>query len=151
MTPNWTGWKVPMGKYRGVCTMGSSLIRRAGSRRRASPSRYRLITSEGLFDIGQHWLSLRARSVLARRSVDRTADHYRKKVAEYEREAESATDETMRAYLCMMRDQWLIVAEAFESTDKNESTTEETLSNLVHSRAAFQSRNCRRRHQASNR
>jgi hypothetical protein len=31
----------------------------------------------------------------------------------------------MRAYLCMMRDQWLIVAEAFESTDKNESTTEE--------------------------
>ena len=50
---------------------------------------------------------------------------YRKKAAEYERQAESATDETMRAYLCMMRDQWLIVAEAFESTDKNESTTEE--------------------------
>jgi hypothetical protein len=114
-----------MGKYRGVCTMGSSLIRRASSRRRPSPSRYRLITSEGLFDIGQHWLSLRARSVLARRSVDRTADHYRKKVAEYEREAESATDETMRAYLCMMGDQWRIVAEAFKSTDKNESTTEE--------------------------
>ena len=56
--------------------------------------------------------------------MDRIADHYRKKVAEYEREAESATDETMRAYLCMMRDQWQIVAEAFESTDKNESTTE---------------------------
>ena len=130
--------------------MGSSLIR-AGSRRRPSACRYRLITPEGLFDIGQHWLSLRARSVLARRPVDRTADHYRKKVAEYERQAESATDETMRAYLCMMRDQWLIVAEAFESTDKNESTTEETLSNLVHGRAAFQSRNCRRRHQASNR
>jgi hypothetical protein len=31
----------------------------------------------------------------------------------------------MRAYLCMMRDQWRIVAEAFKSTDKNESTTEE--------------------------
>jgi hypothetical protein len=29
----------------------------------------------------------------------------------------------MRAYFCMMRDQWLIVAKAFESTDKNESTT----------------------------
>jgi hypothetical protein len=57
----------------------------------------------------------------------------------------------MRAYLWMMRDQWLIVAEAFEFPDKNESTTEETLSNLVHSRAAFKSRNCRRRHQASNR
>ena len=111
-----------MGKCRGVCTMGSSLIR-AGSRRRPSACRYRLITPEGLFDIGQHWLSLRARSVLARRPGDRTADHYRKKVAEYEREAESATDETMRAYLCMMRDQWLIVAKAFESTDKNESTT----------------------------
>jgi uncharacterized protein (DUF2461 family) len=81
--------------------MGSSLIHRAGSRRRPSPCRYRLITPEGSFDIGQHWLSLRARSVLARRSVDRTADHYRKKVAEYEREAESAIDETMRAYLCM--------------------------------------------------
>jgi hypothetical protein len=105
--------------------MGSSLIHRAGSRCRPSPSRYRLITSEGLFDIGQHWLSLRARSVLARRPVDRTADNYRKKAAEYERKAESAIDETTRAYLCMMRDQWLIVAEAFESTDKNESTTEE--------------------------
>ena len=55
----------------------------------------------------------------------RTADHSRKKAAEYERQAESATDETMRAYLCMMRDQWRIVAEAFESTDKNESTVEE--------------------------
>jgi hypothetical protein len=50
--------------------------------------------------------------------VDRTAGHYRKKAAEYARKAESATDETMRVYLCMMRDQWLIVAEAFESTDK---------------------------------
>jgi hypothetical protein len=78
--------------------------------------------------------------------VDRTADHYRKKVAEYEREGESATDETMRAYFCMMRDQWLIVEEAFGSTDKNESTTEEHLSNPVHSRAAFQSRNGRRCH-----
>jgi hypothetical protein len=57
--------------------------------------------------------------------VDRTAGHYRKKAAEYEHQAESATDETMRAYLCMMRDQWLIVAKAFESTAKNESTTEE--------------------------
>jgi hypothetical protein len=55
--------------------------------------------------------------------VDRTADNYRKKAAEYARQAESATDETMRAYLCKMRDQWLIVAKAFESTDKNESTT----------------------------
>jgi hypothetical protein len=58
--------------------------------------------------------------------VDRTADHYRKKAAEYEREAEKATDATMRAFLRMMRDQWLIVAEAFESTDKNESTTEQS-------------------------
>jgi hypothetical protein len=67
--------------------------------------------------------------------VGRTADNYRKKAAAYARQAESATDETMRAYLCMMRDQWLIVTEAFESTDKNESTTEEHLSNPVHSRA----------------
>jgi hypothetical protein len=50
--------------------------------------------------------------------VDRTAGHYRKKAAAYAREAESATDETMRAYLCMMRDQWLIVAKAFESTEE---------------------------------
>jgi hypothetical protein len=57
--------------------------------------------------------------------LDRNADYCRRKAAECEREAGSATDETMRAYLCMMRDQWLIVAEAFESTDKNESTTEE--------------------------
>ena len=57
--------------------------------------------------------------------MDRTAGHYRKKAAEYEHQAESATDETMRAYLCMMGDQWRIVAEAFKSTDKNESTTEE--------------------------
>jgi hypothetical protein len=69
--------------------------------------------------------------------VGRTADNYRKKAAAYARQAESATDETMRAYLCMMRDQWLIVTEAFESTDKNESTTEEHLSNPVHSRATF--------------
>ena len=55
--------------------------------------------------------------------MDRTADHSRKKAAEYERQAESAIDETLRAYLCMMRDQWLIVAKAFEPTDKNESTT----------------------------
>ena len=55
--------------------------------------------------------------------MDRTAGHYRKKAAAYAREAESATDETMRAYLCMMRDQWLVVAKAFESTYKNESTT----------------------------
>ena len=105
--------------------MKSVLLCAAGSRHRPSPYGYRLTSPVGLFDIGQRWLSLRARSVLARRPVDRTADHYRKKVAEYERQAESATDETMRAYLCMMRDQWLIVAEAFESTDKNESTTEE--------------------------
>jgi hypothetical protein len=55
--------------------------------------------------------------------VDRTADHYRKKAAEYAREADSATDETMRAFYNMMRDQWLIVAKVFEPTDKNESTT----------------------------
>src|SRR4051812_14749175 len=82
---------------------------------RPSPYRYRLTTPVGLLDIGPRWLSLRARSVLARRPVDRTADHYRKKAAEYARQAGSATDETMRAYLCMMRDQWLIVAKAFES------------------------------------
>jgi hypothetical protein len=51
--------------------------------------------------------------------VHRTADHYRKKAAEYEREAEEATDESMRAFFSMMRDQWLIVAEAFESTEKD--------------------------------
>jgi len=125
----------------------SVLLCAAGRRHRPSPYRYRLTTPVGLLGIGQHWPSLCARSVLARRPVDRTADHSRKKAAEYERQAESATDETMRAYLCMMRDQWLIVAKAFESTDKNESTTEEHLSNPVHSRAAFQSRNCRRCHQ----
>jgi hypothetical protein len=103
----------------------SVLLCAAGSRHRPSPYGYRLTSPVGLFDIGQRWLSLPARSVLARRPVARTADHSRKKAAEYERQAESATDETMRAYLCMMRDQWRIVAEAFESTDKNESTVEE--------------------------
>ena len=127
--------------------MKSVLLCAAGRRHRPSPYRHRLTTPVGLLGIGQHWLSLRARSVLVRRPVDRTAGHYRKKAAAYAREAESATDETMRAYLCMMRDQWLIVAKAFEPTDKNESTTEEHLSNPVHSRAAFQSRNCRRCHQ----
>ena len=96
--------------------MGSTVVRRAGSRRRSSPYRYRLTTPAGLIDIGQDWLSLRARSLLARRPVDRTADHYRKKAAEYEREALKATDATRRTFLYMMRDQWLIVAEAFEST-----------------------------------
>jgi hypothetical protein len=35
-------------------------------------------------------------------------------------EPEEATDETIRAFLYMIRDQTLIVAKAFESTDKNE-------------------------------
>jgi hypothetical protein len=104
-------------------TVKSASLCAAGRRHRPTPYRYRLTTPVGLLDIGRHWLSLRARSVLARRPADRTADRYRKKAAAYAREAESATDETMRAYFCMMRDQWLIVAKAFESTDKNESTT----------------------------
>jgi hypothetical protein len=101
----------------------SVLLCAAGRRHRPSPYRYRLTTPVALLGIGQHWPSLRDRSVLARRPVDRTADHYRKKAAEYARQADSATDETMRAFYNMMRDQWLIVAKAFEPTDKNESTT----------------------------
>jgi hypothetical protein len=48
-----------------------------------------------------------------------------RKAAAYERGAKEATNEAVRAFLYMTRDQWLIVAKAFESTDKNESTTEE--------------------------
>jgi hypothetical protein len=57
--------------------------------------------------------------------VDRNADYCRRKATEYERSAEGHTHETTRAFLYMMRDQWLLVAKAFESTDKNESTAEE--------------------------
>jgi hypothetical protein len=108
---------------------------------RPSPYRYRLTTPVGLLDIGQRWLSLRARSVLARRPVDRTADHYRKKAAEYARQAGSATDETMRAYLCMMRDQWLIVAKAFESRGTSARLAKSHPDPLRH-RAPYKFLNC---------
>jgi hypothetical protein len=73
--------------------------------------------------------------------VDRTADHYRKKAAEYARQAESATDETMRAYLCMMRDQWLIVAKAFESRGTSARLAKSHPDPLRH-RAPYKFLNC---------
>jgi hypothetical protein len=46
--------------------------------------------------------------------MHRGADYCRSKAVEYERRAQEATDETIRRFFCLMRDNWMIAAEGLE-------------------------------------
>jgi hypothetical protein len=47
--------------------------------------------------------------------MDRGADYCWTKAAEFRQRAEETTDDSVRMFLCLMRDNWMIAAKDFES------------------------------------
>ena len=47
--------------------------------------------------------------------MERGADYSWSKAAEFERRAQEATDDSVRGFLCLMRDNWVTAAKDFES------------------------------------